>query len=133
MTDQEVVVETAGWADTAKIHVQNAWVKIQESQNVLLAIAIYGGVGFIVGYFLKKYAHFLAFFIVLMVLFTVMHQFEYISFTINWTKIQSSLCMPAGVEMTAPSITNCIFEWTRFHVAEAVSLVVGFLIGLRFG
>jgi uncharacterized membrane protein (Fun14 family) len=133
MTGQDVVVETSGWWDTIKMHIQNAWVKMQESQNLLLAIAIYGGIGFIVGYFLKKYAHFIVFSILLLVVLMLMHQFEYLTFIINWTKIQESLCMPAGVEMTAPSIATCVFEWTRAHLSEAISVVVGFLIGLRFG
>jgi len=133
MAEQEVVTESAGWWETLKDHAYQAWVKIQESQNLLLAIAIYGGIGFIAGYFLKKYAHFIAFFIVLSVLLVVMQQFDYITFSINWTKIQGSMCLPAGVDMTVPSIAGCIFEWTRANVAQAVSLVVGFLIGLRFG
>ena len=133
MTGQDVVVETVGWSDTIKMHIQNAWTKIQESQNLLLAIAIYGGIGFITGYFLKKYAHFIVFSILFLVALVLMNQFEYITFTINWIKIQDSLCMPTGVEMTAPSIANCVFEWTRSHLSEAISLVVGFLIGLRFG
>ena len=133
MTEQDVVVESLGWWDTIKLHIQNAWMKIQESQNLLLAIAVYGGIGFIVGYFLKKYAHFLIFFILFLVSLVLMHQFEYLTFTINWVKIQGSLCMPAGVDMTSVSIANCVFEWTKSHVAEAVSVVVGFLIGLRFG
>lgn len=130
MTSAETATQVASWSDTLKGHAQDAWLKIQESHSLLFTIALYSGVGFVIGYLCKKYAHFLVFLIVLGVGVSVLQQMDYVSYVIHWERIYVSL----GIEPSAHvSVISASVDWIKSNVTQVVSLIVGFLLGLRFG
>jgi len=101
-------------------------------KNLLIDIGVYGGIGFIVGFFLKKYSEYFISLALLVVGLVVLQQFDYVSLSVNVVKVQEALGL-----MQMPLDSNAfgafILEWMKMNVAASSSLVVGFLIGLKVG
>lgn len=132
MMDNEAV--QGGWVDTIKPKVNIFFEQIQNSRSALIEIALYGGVGFLSGFLLKKYSTYVA----LLVLFTVglliLQQFEFIAITVHWTTIQNFF----GLQLvtTQPhdnQFFTIVWNWTRSNMIPVVSYIVGFLFGIRIG
>lgn len=103
--------------------------KIGMNKDTLVDMSLYGAIGFITGFLIKKYSEYFIAFLLLGIGIFVLQQFDYVSFSLNTPKIQELL----GLE---PMIVNdnygmLFFEWIKANVAGAVSLLVGFLIGIK--
>src|SRR5438132_14071155 len=103
--------------------------KIGMNKDTLVDMSLYGAIGFILGFLIKKYSEYFIAFLLLGIGLFVLQQFDYISLSINTSKIQELF----GLE---PMVINdnygmLIFEWMRANVAGSVSLIVGFLIGIK--
>jgi uncharacterized membrane protein (Fun14 family) len=104
--------------------------RIGMDKNTLIDVCLYGAIGFILGFLLKKYSEYFIAFLLLIIAIVILQQFDYVSFSLNMPKIQELL----GIEPIAiPSDKYGVlfFEWIRANVAGSVSLLVGFLIGLK--
>jgi uncharacterized membrane protein (Fun14 family) len=101
-------------------------------KNLLIDVGVYGAIGFIVGFLLKKYSEYFISLVLLVVGLVVLQQFDYISLSINNVKIQSALGLE-GMPMVGSSYASLLWDWVSTHVVSASSLGVGFLIGLKVG
>ena len=106
--------------------------KLGMDKNMLIDISLFGAIGFIVGFLLKKYSEYFIAMALLIVGIVVLQQFDYVSFTINTAKIHEML----GLGATAVVDTGygvLLLAWIKSNVAAFISLIVGFLIGLKVG
>jgi len=114
------------------IHPEAIANKIGMDKDTLVDISLYGAIGFIFGFLIKKYSEYFIAFLLLAIAVVVLQHFDYVSFSINTPKIQELLGLEPMI-LTNDSYGVIFFEWIRSNVAGSVSLLVGFLIGLKVG
>ena len=106
--------------------------KFGVDKNLLIDVGVYGIIGFIIGFLLKKYSEYFISLALLLVAIIVLQQFDYISMSFNTAKIHEALGLQ-GMPMGADACKNLAWEWVSSHVISSSSLAVGFLIGLKVG
>ena len=99
MSDQEVIdlqemadvvesqIAQPGWADTLRERSKYIMGRLHESRAIILDILLYGGIGFLCGFLLRKYANYVAFLVLIVVGVIAMQQYNVINVVINWTYI----------------------------------------------
>ena len=106
--------------------------KIGIDKNMLIDIGLYGSIGFVIGFLLKKYSEYFISLILLIIGFIVLQQFDYIVISINMPKIHELLGLQS-IPVVGDGYASLLLEWIRANVPAAASLTVGFLIGLKVG
>jgi uncharacterized membrane protein (Fun14 family) len=106
--------------------------KFGVDKNMLIDIGLYGSIGFIIGFLLKKYSEYFISFILLIIGLVVLQQFDYIAISINMPKIHDLLGLQS-MPVAGEGYASLLLEWIRANVAGSASLAVGFLIGLKVG
>ncbi len=106
--------------------------KFGVDKSLLMDIGVYGGIGFIVGFLLKKYSEYFISLAVLLVGIIVLQQFNYLSFSFNSVKIHEALGLH-NIPMSGDAYGNFFWEWVRSHPICASSFAGGFIIGLKVG
>ncbi len=126
--------DNMGLVETIKNSVQPETVahRFGVDKNLLIDIGVYGAIGFITGYLLKKYSEYFIAIVLLLIGIVVLQQFDFLVLSFNSVKIQQSLGLP-DVSLSADAYGNLLLEWIRSHVSRSASLFVGFLIGLKVG
>ena len=107
--------------------------KLGIDKHTLIDIGLYGAIGFIVGFLLKKYSEYFIAFVLAIIAILVLHQFDYISISLNVQKIHEMLGLPYIVTMMGNSYTSLFVEWVKSNIPGTASLTIGFLIGLKVG
>lgn len=103
--------------------------KLRMYRGRLLEIVVYGGIGFLCGYFLKRYSTFFILVILFVTLLIFLQQFNFIQFFINWDKVSSFI----GLQPAVPdqTIVGQTWNWMKANGVISVSFIVGFLLGLK--
>jgi uncharacterized membrane protein (Fun14 family) len=127
-------IEQAGFVETIKntLEPESVATKFGVDKNLLIDVGLYGAIGFIVGFLLKKYSEYFISLAMLIVGLVVLQQFDYISLTINTTKLHNALGLQESF-IAGDAYGSLLWSWMRSHVISSSSLVVGFLIGLKVG
>ena len=105
--------------------------KLNLSSSKLMEIGVYLAVGFLAGFFLKKYAQFVAFTVLIVVSLVLLAHFNFISIVIHWEKIESFFGIQSVVASSGMFAT--FFAWVELNLLIFVSFVVGFLVGIKIG
>jgi uncharacterized membrane protein (Fun14 family) len=105
--------------------------KIGMDKNLLIDIGLYGVIGFITGFLLKKYSEYFIAAALLIVAIVVLQQFDYVSIVVNSSKIHQKLGLQSTI--VGDRYGMLLVEWMKANIAASASLVVGFLIGLKIG
>ena len=104
--------------------------KLGIDKNTLIDIGIFGAIGFITGFLLKKYSEYFiacAFFVVGLL---VLQHFGYIAIDVNVAKIHEMMGLPSSAIITE-GYGSLVLTWTKSNVPAGASLVIGFLVGLK--
>lgn len=127
-------VSNTGLIETLKNAMQPEVIanKMGMDKNMLIDIGLYGAIGFITGFLLKKYSEYFIAMALLVVGVVVLQQFDYVSFSINMPKIHQMLGLQSA-PMVGDKYGVMLLEWMKANIAGTASLVVGFLIGLKVG
>ncbi|HLW72557.1 MAG TPA: FUN14 domain-containing protein [Candidatus Babeliales bacterium] len=127
-------VSNTGLIETLKNAMQPEVIanKIGMDKNVLIDIGLYGAIGFITGFLLKKYSEYFIALVLFVVGVVVLQQFDYMSVSINLPKIHQMLGLQS-VPMVGDKYGAMFLEWIKANVAGSASFAVGFLIGLKVG
>jgi uncharacterized membrane protein (Fun14 family) len=134
MSDQEVVdvvnnqAVQSGWADTLRERSKYIMGKLHDSRAIILDILLYGGIGFLSGFLLRKYANYVAFLVLIVVGVIVMQQYN----IINWTYINDLFGFQHAPAMNGDSFV-AFWEWCKANAVIVVSWIIGLLIGLKVG
>lgn len=137
MVDNEVANQVpvqAGLLDTIKERVQPEAMmeKIRISRNTLIDVGLFGGIGFLTGFLLKKYSAYVVVFVLCITALILLQQFEFVSVMINWSKVHEMMgIQPAAV--VGDNMLMMAWEWMKANVVISASLAVGFLLGLKLG
>ena len=121
-----------GFVDTIKEKI--SWESLKEkldfSQDQLIEMATYFGIGFFSGFLFKKYAKFFLFAIGLLAAF--LWYFQSSGFvTFHWEAIQEFFAISdvSGLEQI---FYSCI-DWVKAHAMISSSFGIGFLVGYKVG
>lgn len=98
--------------------------------NRLIEVGMYLGLGFVIGYSLKRFSGaFITIVLTLLGLF-LLHQFQIINLSFNVDKLRECF----GLASTQDSTLLCAYwNWVKAHVILVLSFFIGFLIGIRLG
>jgi len=98
--------------------------------NRLIEVGMHLGLGFLVGYSLKRFSSaFITVILTLLGLF-LLHQFQIINLSFNIEKLQECL----GIVSTQDSTLLCAYwTWIKTNIILVLSFFIGFLIGIRLG
>ncbi len=105
--------------------------KIGMDKNMLVDITLFGAIGFLIGFLLKKYSEYFISMALLIVGIVVLQQLDYVSFSINMPKIHELFGIQTSV--VVDGYGKLLWESIKANVAGSTSLIVGFLIGLKVG
>lgn len=106
--------------------------KIGIDKSMLIDIGIYGAIGFLIGFLLKKYSEYFIALVFLVITIVVLQQLDYISFSFNTAKIYDMLGIRLA-PIARDAYGSLALELIKSNVPGAASLVGGFLIGLKVG
>ena len=106
--------------------------KLNLTQEKLIDMALYLGIGFLVGFLIKKYDKFIFVAVLLIVGLILAQQAGLVSITVYWYKIQEFLGA-RPLEPIEGSFFSAYWEWAKANVILVASFSVGFLVGLRVG
>jgi uncharacterized membrane protein (Fun14 family) len=131
----EATMTNTGFIDSLKNAMQPETIanKLGMDKNMLVDIALYGAIGFIVGFLLKKYSEYFISMALLIIGIVILQHFDYVSFSINMPKVYELLGMQPVVVVDGYGYGKLLWESIRSNVAGSTSLLVGFLIGLKVG
>lgn len=125
--------QSQGFLNTVKekVPVESLIEKFNDSRSLLLDIGLYGGIGLLTGFFMRKYST-LVMFGVLMVI--GLYALEHLKFImINWDVVYATFGVQSSSMITSDHFIQFFVEWIKSNVAAATSFVVGFLLGLKVG
>lgn len=102
--------------------------KLKSSKEVLFWGLLYGGIGFLAGFFFKHYNRALLLFLCFIGILVGLHYAGFLTITINHEKITNLL----GVQSTIANdqITHMLCEWIKNNIYIAITLTVGFILGV---
>ncbi len=106
--------------------------RLHITQDMLIDMALYGGIGFLIGFLLKKYGKFIFIVVLCIVALIIAQQAGIISVQVYWTKIQEFLGMQTTGQAPEGFFTSA-WDWAKTHLSLVISFSMGFLIGLRVG
>lgn len=135
MNTNDVAVQGTGFLDTfkQKVNFDDLVVKVQESRGMLMDIALYGGIGLLSGYLIKRYSSVVIMLVFVIAGLAVLQQFDFLVIAINWPKINELLGLQPTVVIMSDNMPMIAWEWAKSNTTIVVSGIVGFLIGLKIG
>lgn len=116
-----------------KVNLQSFFEKVQDSHALLLDLAIYGGIGFLVGYLFKRYINAVITIIMFSTVLFVLQQFSLIAITIHWEILYELLGLTQLMHLVGDSLHLFFFEWAKANVFLVISWLIGLLIGIKVG
>ena len=101
-------------------------------KNTLIEAGLYGAIGFLAGFLIKKYSEYFIALVFLIVALIILQQFDYLSLSFNNAKIHEFFGLQYNALMSERYGTLLI-EWIKANSIGSASFVVSFLIGLKVG
>lgn len=133
----DATVAQPGLLDTAakKLGLDGFMQKLNISKPMLIEIGLYLGLGFVVGFLLKRFSKlFLVLVLTLLFLWFLQHM-GIMLFVVNWQRVQELvLGQPSlSIMSSQPDLGSMAWNWVTTHVAAVISFSVGFFAGIRLG
>ena len=123
-----------GWFDSLKeyLNVDQWSKKLNLSINRLVEIGIYLGIGFLTGFFLRRFSKYLIVFILFIIGIILLQQFGLIDVMVNWSKVNEVFGIKT-IQKVDGGLLVIFWEWTKANLLIVFSFTIGFLIGLKVG
>lgn len=123
-----------GLIDTVKekIGVDSIAGYVRTSRERIIDICLAAGIGFLFGFFLRKYSTYVALLILIGIAVSFLNYYGVLNIAIDWTRAQEVLGVQQ-IQFNDGGILSFVFEWIKANIVISISLGVGFLIGLRVG
>jgi uncharacterized membrane protein (Fun14 family) len=119
------------WFDKIKqtLHIDELTRSLNISKQTVIDIALYAGIGFLIGFLFKKYSYIVAVAVVIGLGIIILHQFEFISLNINWNHVNDVL----GIKGASMPVETNWWEWIKTNAIALFSFFVGIALGLKIG
>ena len=107
--------------------------KFRAYKGNLLELGIYLGIGFAVGFLLKKYFKYILLLVLFIVSLVILEQFNLIEVSVHWAKVQELFNLQqTGAAFNAQAVGSYV-EWVKTNFVAVLSASIGFLVGLKLG
>src|SRR5437762_7932686 len=114
---QPSIIETV----KEKVNVGQLVDKISESRNLIFDVLLYGSIGLLTGYLLKRYSGAVIVIVLMTSALMIMQQFELIAITINWDKINEMLGLAQANKLLSDNMMPLAIEWAKANMLVVVS------------
>jgi uncharacterized membrane protein (Fun14 family) len=136
MTEQ-VSEKASGMFATAKDGLKETsnmiFEKFKDYKGNIIEVAVYAGIGFLVGFLFKKYIKYILLLILFIVSLVILEQFDILHTNINWAKMQELFNLKSTADAFNAQVAQSYIEWAKANFVVVFSASVGFLIGLKLG
>jgi len=124
----------SGMFDTVKeaLRPSNIAQTIRTHKEMLIEIALYAGVGFLVGFLLKRYSTIVSALMLCIVALVVLQQMGMINLTIYWDRFYEMVGMQPIVTSDDSTMAMCT-QWAKLNMRVLVSFGAGAVIGFKVG
>lgn len=135
MAHKMVIAQEPGMLErlAEMLHLDTIAHKLGTNKHLLIDIGLYGAIGFITGFLFKKYSEYVIVFALIVIGLIVLQQFDFITISLNMTKMQEMFGIPHIVSLSTDTYLILLWEWIKSNVLVSASMCVGFLIGLKVG
>lgn len=132
---QPVVKAGTTTATTASAHIKTGGLidNFQLSRALFFDMAFFAGIGFLVGFLMRRFAAYLIAFVLFGIALIALQEMEIIMLHVNTGKLFQILGVPLGSNVSNELIIPLIVGWLKTHMIVAITAVVGFLLGLQAG
>lgn len=114
-----------------KVNANQIFDKISESRGLIMDIFLYGGIGFLTGYFLKRYSNVVIIAVLMGTGLVFLQHLDWIHITIHWDTIYQTLGLSPAVKVLSDNFFILATEWCRANMHIVVAWIIGFLSGLK--
>ncbi len=142
MMEQETIDVTTsppttstGVLDTLKERIDMPGIveKAKLSKDKIYEGALYGGIGLICGYLVKRYSAYVVMGVLALIGLWVLQQYGVVQVMVNWDKVYEYFGIQVAQDVSADTVIGMIWEWMKLNMVISISYLVGFFIGLRLG
>lgn len=113
----------------SKLHIDSLINYIKEYKEQLLEFSLYAGVGFLVGFLLKRFTTFFIFLVFFGGLLVILQHFHYLNF--NYEKVYEIFGVQSSLS-NSENLLIVIWEWVKINWLLSFGFSIGFLLGLKF-
>ncbi len=107
--------------------------KFRAYKGNLLELGIYLGIGFAVGFLLKKYFKYIFLLVLFIVSLVILEQFNLVHMSVEWAKVQKLFNLQqTGVAFDAQAVSSYT-QWVKANFVAVLAASIGFLVGLKLG
>ncbi len=103
--------------------------KIKASKATILDVFLYLGIGFIIGFLLKRYGQYIVVFAI--ALFVLTH-LNIMQVNVNWDNIQNFLGLHQ-IGNVEGNVFTVFWQWVKLNAIVVLSFCVGFTFGIKIG
>ncbi len=124
-----------GVLDTLKerFDMQGMVQKAKLSKDKIYEAGLYGAIGLICGYLVKRYSAYVVMAVLALLGLWVLQQYGIVQIMVNWDKVYEYFGIQVAQDVTADTVIGMIWEWVKVNMVISISYLVGFFIGLRLG
>lgn len=129
------MAQKAGWFDSIRetLRIDELVEKIKAHKQLFIDIGIFALAGFIAGFLVKRYGHYMLAFVLFVVGLFVLQHLNLIHVSLNWTNIEQVFGIQKSAALESGTVLTVFWEWVKANMVRMISLAVGFLVGLKVG
>lgn len=135
MNTNDPIYQKNGLLDTfkEKVKFDDMVVKVHESKDMLIDVALYGVIGLLIGYLLKRYSIVVLIAVLMIAVLFMLQHLEIVHIAVNWLKLHEYLGLPNAAIILSDNVPALLWECAKNNMVVVVSAIVGFLLGLKIG
>lgn len=119
-----------GWFDNVKIKAEELLNKLDLSPSRLAELGVFLGIGFLIGFFIKKFGRPVIIVFAFMIVGLIVLQYGGV-IIIDWVKVKGFLGIAPTEQLN--EVAQSWYSWAKSHLIVVVGSVVGFLLGYSIG
>ena len=125
---------TKTFADTIKDATQwDFWKnKVSFSQDMITEIGMYLGIGFLLGFFIKKYSRIIVVICLIAIGLLALQHANFITITVNWNLLHKTMGIDPIV-YNHDTVFASYWQWVTENMRIVLSFLGGLLIGFKLG
>lgn len=121
--------QAQGFFEMLKVYFAQLIDKIKRSEfNIFQMVLAFGG-GCLLGFILKRYSNLLFSFALFMVGLLALNYFNYVSFNLNSSLIESTFGFKP-VPLNSEGLAM-VWAWAKFNAGLSISFIIGMVMGLK--
>ncbi len=120
-----------GWLDRLKnsLQIDTLSQKLNFSKHTLLDMALFGGIGFLIGFLWKRYANYVIAVLIFVAVVLLLQQLDLLTITINWPKLEE--CCGVAPANENLDIMGRLWNWGKMNIFIIFSFIIGFCFGAK--